>query len=173
MSYLIVPAGPQDAAELARVHVASWRETYGGLLPDAYLAAMSEEAHARRWAQALTSGSEMVLAAVGREGLVGYAAGGSSRRRRPAEAEVQTLYLLASVQGQGLGRDLLAATARVLAAQGARSLMISVLRDNVLARGFYERLGGTAEAPRREPSPGGGVLYEVSYVWDDIGVLTG
>ena len=46
---VIFPAGPADAEALARVHVQSWRETYRGLLPDAYLARMSEEAHARRF----------------------------------------------------------------------------------------------------------------------------
>ena len=53
---------------------------------------------------------------------------------------------------------------------GARSLMISTLRDNLPARRFYEHLGGQAESPRREPGPGG-LLYEVSYVWPDIRTL--
>ena len=52
--FVIFPAGPTDAEDLARVHVRSWRETYKGLLPDAYLARMSEAAHARRFGQALT-----------------------------------------------------------------------------------------------------------------------
>jgi ribosomal protein S18 acetylase RimI-like enzyme len=64
-------------------------------------------------------------------------------------------------------------TARALAAQGASSLMISVLRDNIRARGFYEHLGGEAEAPRQEPGPGGRLLYEVAYGWRDIRSLTG
>ena len=49
--------------------------------------------------------------------------------------------------------------------------MISVLRDNIPARGFYEHLGGQAEAPRKEPGPGG-LMYEVSYRWADIRTLT-
>ena len=60
--------------------------------------------------------------------------------------------------------------ARVFAANGASSLMISVLRDNIAARGFYEHLGGRGEPPRREPGPGG-VTYEVSYRWPDIRAL--
>ena len=57
--------------------------------------------------------------------------------------------------------------------RGAQSLVISVLRDNVAARGFYEHLGGEPEPPRREPGPGGALLFEVAYRWADIGVLTG
>jgi hypothetical protein len=50
--------------------------------------------------------------------------------------------------------------------------MISTLRDNLPARRFYEALGGQAEAPRREPGPGG-LVYEVSYVWPEIRALIG
>lgn len=169
MTYVLFPAGPSDAEALAEVHVTSWRETYRGLLPDAYLDRMSVPAHTRRWRRALLSPSphDVTLAAADRLGLVGYAAGGPSRYQVEGEAEIATLYVLRRAQRQGLGRRLIADTARVLAANGARSLMISVLRDNLPARTFYERLGGVADAPRPEPGPGG-VLQEVAYVWEDI-----
>lgn len=174
MSHVIFPAGPDDAAELARVHIASWRESYRGLLPDAYLDRMSLPVQARRFHDSLMSNrpSEATLAAADRNGLVGYAAGGPSRRRMDGEAEIGTLYVLRSAQGHGLGRRLVEGLARVFEANGATSLTISVLRDNAPARGFYEHLGGQADAPRREPGPGG-VTFEVSYRWPDISVLTG
>jgi ribosomal protein S18 acetylase RimI-like enzyme len=173
VSHLIFPAGPVDAEALAKVHVTSWRETYAGLLPEEFLDRMSVAGNARRFARALTFPAplDVTLAAAEPGGLVGYASGGASRQRREGEAEIHTLYLLRRVQGAGLGRAMVKATARVLAANGARSLMISVLRDNVKARGFYESLGGVAEPARREPGPGG-VLYEISYVWPDITALT-
>jgi ribosomal protein S18 acetylase RimI-like enzyme len=174
VEHLVFPPGPSDAEALAKVHVASWRETYVGLLPDAYLARMSVEAHARRWLWLLTrpAPQDVTLAADGPDGLVGYVSGGPSRRRRPGEAEVHTLYVLRRAQGSGLGRALLQGAARVLADQGFKSLAISVLRDNLSARGFYERLGGIAEASRPERGPAGGVLHEVYYVWPDITALT-
>lgn len=52
------------------------------------------------------------------------------------------------------------------------SLMISVLRDNLRARGFYEHLGGAPDPARQEPGPGGRLLFEVAYRWPDIAVLT-
>ncbi len=173
MGFLIFPAGPSDAEDLARVHVTSWRETYRGLLPDPFLARMSEAAHARRFARALIrpQAGEATLVAADRYGISGYAAGGPSRSGATGEAEVATLYILRAAQGRGLGGRLMAGMARVLAAQGATSLMISVLRENIRARGFYEHLGGEPEAPRQEPSPGGGLLYEVTYRWPDISRL--
>ena len=172
MSFVIFPAGPSDAEEMARVHVTSWRETYRGLLPDAFLARMSEPGFARRFRRALTNpGDAVTLAAADRYGLVGYAQGGASRRGVPGEAEIATLYLVREAQGAGLGRRLMIETARALAAQGATSLMISVLRDNLRARGFYEHLGGEPEAARQEPGPGGRLLFEVAYRWSDIRAL--
>lgn len=172
--FVVFPAGPADAEALARVHVTAWRETYQGLLPDAYLARLSEPAHARRFAHALVKSgpNDVALAAADRWGLVGYAQGGPSRRKVPGEAEVATLYLIRAAQGRGLGARLLSQTARALAAQGARSLVISVLRDNLTARGFYEYLGGEAETARQEPGPGGALFYEVAYRWPDIAALT-
>ena len=174
-AFVIFPAGPADAEALARVHVQSWRETYRGLLPDAYLARMSEEAHARRFAHALMKPGpdDVTLAVADRWGLAGYAQGGPSRRGVPGEAEVATLYLVRAAQNRGLGGKLLADTARALAVRGARSLVISVLRDNFAARGFYEHLGGEPEPARQEPGPGGGSYWEVAYRWADITRLTG
>lgn len=172
MAFVIFPPGPADAEALAQVHVSSWRETYRGILPDAYLARMSEPAHARRWRWSLSypGVDDVTLAAAGRDGLVGYAAGGPSRSGRAKEGEIHTLYVLREAQGHGLGRRLVGDAARALAAHGAESLMISVLRDNHRARAFYEHLGGAAEPPREEPGPAG-VVFEVAYRWADIRAL--
>jgi ribosomal protein S18 acetylase RimI-like enzyme len=172
LSFVVFPAGPSDAEELARVHVTSWRETYRGLLADAFLARMSEPGFARRFRRALTDpGAGVTLAGADRHGLVAYAQGAASRRGVPGEAEIQTLYVLRHAQGEGLGQRLMTETARALAVQGSTSLMISVLRDNIRARGFYEHLGGEPETARQEPGPGGRLLYEVAYRWRNIRTL--
>src|SRR5580704_15991591 len=137
---VILPAGPADADDLARVHIKAWRETYAGLLPDRYLAAMNPKVHARRWRLQLTRAraGEVVLAAEGAGGLVGYCAGSvPGGPGDAAEAEIFTLYLLKSVQRRGLGRRLLEAAARALAAQGATSLRLWVLNANHPAHAFY------------------------------------
>ena len=170
--HVIFPAGPADAEALASVHVTTWRETYKGLLPDAFLARMSEAGFARRFRKSLTEDAGVTLVAADRYGILGYASGGPSRRGIVGEGEISVLYLLRQAQGRGLGRALLTETARALAAQGSTSLMISVLRENFGARGFYEHLGGMAEPARREPGPGGALLYEVAYRWPDIRRLT-
>ena len=166
--YLIVPAGPGDAADLARLHVECWRETYAGILPWPYLKAMNTGVHARRWRSQLTAAKagEVVLLAEGPSGLIGYCAGAVE----DATAEIFTLYILRSAQRGGLGRRLLSAAAQGLTAQGARSLHLAVLSENRAARGFYEHLGGAFIGERPVRGWGGG-LMEARYQWRDIRAL--
>ena len=105
---------------------------------------------------------------------MGYASGDVPRlgRRLSADAEITTLYVLRCAQGQGLGRALMKDLARTLAARGAGSLVIWVLRDNLRARGFYETMGGELAGERTE-RVGGWSVPSVGYRWADIGLVTG
>lgn len=177
LDYAISPAGPADAGDLGRVHVKSWRETYPGILPQAALNRMNAAAHARRFRHELTLAPKghVTLIAEGAAGAVGYAAGAlldGSGRGHGADAEVFTLYVLREAQGAGVGRALLRAQARVLMAEGAKSLMLFVLARNEHARGFYERLGGESFAEVASHGWGEG-LTEMAYRWKDIGALAG
>lgn len=53
-----------DAGQLGAVHVASWRETYAGILPDDMLAALSLEARSAMWAKILGNPSSFAETAV-------------------------------------------------------------------------------------------------------------
>lgn len=168
---LLVAPGPGDAPQLALAHVRSWQESYHGLLPGPYLAQMNPGLHARRFRRALANpgAGEFVLAAEGRDGLVGYCAG----RTRPADgfAEISTLYLIRAAQKIGLGRRLVSAAARVVKAQGANALGLWVLTENRAARGFYEHLGGVS-GEQRPVSGWGGRFTETTYRWADIRALS-
>ncbi|HMB60532.1 MAG TPA: GNAT family N-acetyltransferase, partial [Xanthomonadales bacterium] len=54
---------------------------------------------------------------------------------------VQDLYVAPSERGTGLGRKLMAETARVAAEQGATYLRLSVDRSNESAQAFYNGIG--------------------------------
>jgi GNAT superfamily N-acetyltransferase len=163
----IIPAGPNDAGALARVHVTSWRAAYEGILPAAALARMSPRRHANRFRAQLLhpARGEICLAAETPDGLIGYAMG--EARENNGWAEVFTLYLLPALQGRGVGRRLLQSSARALRGQGARSLVIWALSANRRAGGFYRHCGGTPSESR--PVRGWSAdLWETAYRWADI-----
>jgi len=162
-----------DVTAIARVHVDSWRTTYRGLVPSAYLGSLTYAGSERIWTGALCAGgnSPYMYVAEGEAGVVvGFAAAGPERMGDPVyTGELYAIYLLATHQGQGLGRRLVAAVAARLRTAGYPALLIWVLACNPACR-FYVALGG--RPVRTQPiTIGGAALEEVAYGWPDCGTL--
>ncbi len=168
---LVRPAETGDAAAIARVHVATWRTTYRGLLPDDFLASLDEAGYEERWRRTLGEASDRVYVAEDRDGVVGFASGGRERAGETGfSGELYAIYVLREAQGRGHGHRLVQAVVAGLRELGLADMIVWVLRDNSRARDFYERLGGVLV--RSQPiTIGASLLQEVSYGWkslDDI-----
>ena len=162
------PAQVADAAAIARVHVASWRTTYRGLLPDDFLESLDEATYEERWGRILAEGSSHVYVASGGEDVVGFASGGRERAGEDGfSGELYAIYVLRQAQGQGHGRHLVEAVVGGIRELGLEDMIVWVLRDNAGARRFYERLGGVYV--RTQPiTIGSALLQEVSYGWRSL-----
>ena len=161
-------ATPADAQAIARVHVETWRTTYPGIMPQEHLDALSVGQFAADWANRIAEGKTRILVAEDDAGrLVGFASGGPPRLPDPDyAAEIYTIYLLQSHQGQGRGRRLFTAMARRLREDGHATLMLWTQVRNP-ARGFYEALGGVAARTGQRVVTG--VTYDdVGYCWDEV-----
>jgi ribosomal protein S18 acetylase RimI-like enzyme len=168
---MVRPATLEDAEAIARVNVATWRSAYRDLLPDDLLAALNEANYAERWTRLIGEGSGRVFVAEEPEGIVGFASGGHERAGEHGyEGELYAIYVLDSAARRGHGRELVRAVAGALREMNLPDMIVWVLRDNIRARGFYERLGGTYV--REQPiTVGTTTLEEVSYGWralDDL-----
>jgi GNAT superfamily N-acetyltransferase len=162
-----------DAEAIERIRIETWRATYRGLLPDALIDQLQPNVERRR--ERLRSLSPSDLNFVAEEGLkvVGYAFAGPERSHdRDYPGEVYAIYVLPDMQGKGHGRALIRECARELAARGMTAMLIWVLRENQIGRGFYERLGGTPvrEKPLEE-FPGAEEYIEIAYGWEDTAGL--
>ena len=167
-------ARPADAAGIARVHVATWRDTYPGVLPAAYLVALSAETEERRWRGRLArpaAGCATFVADDPQVGVSGYATCGANRRPLPVkiDGEVYEIYVDPCAQGRHLGRRLIAAMADRLLVQGFRSACIRVLRDNP-TRWFYRHLNGRLILEETIRFAGAD-LSQLTYVWPDLASL--
>lgn len=162
------PARIADAAAIARVHVASWRSTYRGLLTDEFLDSLDEATYTQRWGRILAEGSSRVYVASRGEDVVGFASGGRERAGEDGfEGELYAIYVVREAQGQGHGRRLVEAVVTGLRELGLEDMIVWVLRDNPSARRFYERLGGVYV--REQPiTIGSSSLQEVSYGWRSL-----
>lgn len=165
-------ATADDGAAIARIHVETWRSTYAGILPDAYLVRMNVTGQRRIWRQTLrtTGRRHQVFVATTADGeVVGFASCGPARRhtlprRAPYDGEVYTLYVAIDHQGQGHGKRLLQACFGELRAATKSAAVIWVLAANP-ARFFYEAQGGRKVAERIE-SFAGVNLPEFAFGWD-------
>src|ERR1700682_5142313 len=109
---MVRPAELGDAAEIARVHVATWRSTYRGLLADEFLASLSEAHYTERWQRVIGDGSSRVFVVHDAGGVTGFASGGRERAGETGFAgELYALYVLQEAQHQGQGRELVRAVA--------------------------------------------------------------
>jgi len=172
-------AGVDDALLLASTHVASWRETYAGILPDAMLAALSVEGRAAMWGQVMrqpaSSASTVVYLAELDGKLVGFGSCGPQRtenlKAKGFGGEIGAIYVLRAFQRKGIGALLLRTMASDLMNRALAAASLWVLRDNPVARRFYER-NGAQVVGEREDVRNHAVLVELAYGWTDLTQLS-
>lgn len=163
---IIRTAEVQDAAEIARVHVASWREAYAGIVPADYLAALEPGARQAEWADHLRNGPRdgvRTWVAWGEGRVLGFASLGASRDEDAGrnEQEIYSIYLDPGMWGRGVARDLLRTVLGEIKPPVPVSLW--VLADNERAQHFYRRHGFSPDGTERMHEVGGSDLLEVRY----------
>ena len=144
-SLAVRPARVEDVAQLARVNVRCWRETYRGLMSDAVLDDPGLlSARERFWTAALTDERyrENRAAVAERDGeLVGIAMSGPPLDAAPAWArQLYVLYVYAADHGTGAGRALLEAVV-----DPGESAALWVADPNPRAQAFYRKHGFVAD----------------------------
>jgi L-amino acid N-acyltransferase YncA len=161
----------EDADAIARTHVASWKATYRGIVPQDYLDSLSIEERAERWRSSLITPSGMkIYVADGSGTICGFASGGPARAEIAGfSAELYAIYLNPDMQLKGIGSRLFWDVAKDLQSSGHRGMYVWVLKDNP-SRGFYERMRGIP-LTAAEIEIGGKSLEEVSYGWEDLSDL--
>ena len=154
-------AAPGDAGAIAQVRIDAWRSTYAGMVPAAYLAAMSVDDNAALWQRILTAGPNTTSVIVAQDdgSVVGFACGNMlPEQKHGFDAELTAIYLRRDRQRAGLGRRLVAAVAAAQREHGATSLLTWVIAANRNARAFYERLGAE-------------LVIEQSFQWDGLDLI--
>ena len=175
-SIVIRRARVGDAEAIARVRVDSWRETYRGMIPQAYLDAMKLEQSRALWEKVLTAGSTAVSVFVAECGaeIVGFGSGNMlAEPKHGFDAELSAVYVRREFQHAGIGRRLVAETAVALSQRdrGASGLIVWVIAGNKRARAFFERMG--AELVIEQAFQWDGMdLVEAGYGWRTPGALT-
>jgi GNAT superfamily N-acetyltransferase len=129
---LLRTATPDDAWEVASVHVRSWQVGYRGLMPDEYLDALRPEDRAKRYTFGSSNPLQLATIVAVDEGVIcGFATTG------PAWStdghwigELHALYVDPPSWGLGVGRALIAAAREYLCSQDFTEACLWVLVGN-------------------------------------------
>lgn len=168
-----------DVSLIAAIHVAAWKETYQGILPDSVVNAIDLEKRTLAWQRTLdpTSNNSQheVLLAFAQGVAVGF--GSLCHQRTDALVELgypgefSAIYVLKQAQRKGIGRRLMGAMSKELLHKKLTGASLFVLSQNQDARLFYEKMGG-AVVYQKEERRGATTLIEVAYGWPDLTRLT-
>ncbi|MBQ8510371.1 MAG: GNAT family N-acetyltransferase [Clostridia bacterium] len=153
-------AAESDRAAISRIYCLGWKVGYRGILPQEYLDALTPEMCGPR----IISPENLLVCEYGGK-LAGLISVGDSRMEScRGIGEVRTIYILPEFWRNGVGRELFAAGVETLREMGFTRFYLWVLRDNVRARSFYERMGMRCSGEEKIDRIGGMDAVEVRYV---------
>jgi GNAT superfamily N-acetyltransferase len=164
------PARPDDAADIGRIQVETWRTAYATILPEPVLAGLSVEAATAAWADAITappSPDHRVLVALEQQWLVGFAASGPADDLEPDDPEPATTLALAPILVEprwgrrGHGSRLLAATVEHARAAGMTRAIAWIPDGDTPSKEFLVSAGWAPDGLARALDTGAGELREV------------
>lgn len=161
----IRPATVEDAAQIAEVHVTSWREAYSSVVGEQGIDELDVEGRTGWWRRLLADPPKDTTTWVAEEGdeVIGFASLGPSRDEDADRNtyEIYSIYLEPHAWGQGVARELMRT---VLAAVPEDSpVTLWVLAANDRARHFYRRNGFTDDGVERLEEIGSQRYRQVRY----------
>ena len=162
-----------DLEAVVALHLASWRDSYRGLLPDGYLDGALADDLAAKWQRKLidspTPGSLLLLAES--DGKLAGFLYACRDPERPGSAYIDNLHVAPECRGSGLGARLLRQAAARLSPLGYRGAHLLVFAQNEAAVRFYLRHGGRILHRGLEDLMGHPAdTYRI--VWPDLSALT-
>lgn len=159
----------QDLAPVSEIKVRSWADTYAAVLSPAILRPfLDPKAQLKELRIELERPDSLLLVAVDRKDAVtGFALTFVDADPAPW---LESLHVVGELRGQGIGSELMRATALSLRDRGYNTMRLGVVAGNNRAARFYERLGGVLE--RTEPALWATGVTHLVYRWPDLESLT-
>jgi GNAT superfamily N-acetyltransferase len=170
-------ARAEDAAEIARLQIDTWRTAYATVLPSVVLDALDAELSTAAWREAITappSPQHHVLVAVEQEWTVGFTALGPPAEHEPDDPEPERTVALSPLLVEprwgrrGHGSRLLAAAVDHARADGMVRAVIWLPEGDNASRTFFGSAGWEPDGLVRALDTGAGELREIR-IHTDLG----
>lgn len=161
----------EDAAEIANVHINSWREAYKDLMPQSFLdeRPLNFKNRYTLWKRITVDPKNVTFVAESSDhGIVGFINGSAPRDSQYAEhVEIYSFYLLKKYQKKGIGFRLLNIYFEHFKNLGAQKAYLWVLEDNPTIN-FYKRTGGVFNGHVKTDTIAGLEMREHCFEWSSL-----
>ncbi len=128
-----------DLPDVEAVARTTWPVTYAGIIPDEVQRRLLDSWYSPgALRRALTAEGSTFLVAEWRGSVIGFA---QYVRRSAASVELTRIYVVPDRQRSGIGTQLIEAGLATFAEEVLTRLTVSVERENIVGRRFYERMG--------------------------------
>lgn len=152
-------ASAEDSAAIGRIHAASWKEAYKGLIPQRILDGLNADKSAEKFYRAIAIKGER-FAVITKDGeTAGFICFGKCRDADLDQScgEIRAIYLRPDYWRTGLGTRLISFGIKELRKNGFDKMVLWVLKENKNACAFYEKMGFQRDGAERELDIGGPV----------------
>ena len=168
---IIRKATINDAKEIAKVHVDTWKSAYKDIICNEYLERLSYENREKSWKSMLDNDMGLRIIYVAEEEnetIVGFISGGYEKKDTEIKnAEIYGFYVLKDYQNSGIGKILFKKILESFNNLNLQSVSLWALNDNYGGRKFYESNGGI-KVNEKEITIGNEKLKEIQYLFKNI-----
>lgn len=160
-----------DIEQIVQVHIACWKTTYKGIVPDEFLENLSADKSIKNWKNFYSNSPNNILLVAENENsqIIGFCSGGLNRDKEKTarfHGELMAIYILEDYQKQGIGKKLVKALVQALREKNINNMVAWVLEENN-SKIFYEKIGCEFVA-KKTLEIGGKELTVIAYGIDNL-----
>ena len=161
----------QELGTIGQIYLDVMRATHRGVVPALFLNSLSIEYTLQRFEGILKGTNAFCFVAIQGDKIVGFAMG--SLPDYPPDGfdgELNTIYVLPEYQHSGVGKKLFHSVVEQFKHYNNKSMFLTVFKDNLAARKWYETLDGK-HIKDYLATISGQELWITIYGWSDLSVL--
>lgn len=156
----------EDAFEVEKLRIKCWQNHFSGILDKNFLESLDPEKSYKARQMAISSQKDVNLVAIFDGKIIALSDGGEKRPQQGnlIEGEIYSLYVDEQFRKKGIGSLLFQKQCDLLQQRGFEKVLLWVLKENVSARNFYNKLNGLL-GEEKYFNIGGKNYLQVVYQW--------
>lgn len=159
-----------DARSVAEIHTKSWQFAYRGIVDQSFLDSLNVQKRVENWRKGIINNEPKIVRLVAEANgkVLGFVCGLDNRTKNlipQCDAELWAIYVEPNQAREGIGKELLKEFSRNLKVLGKGSFCVWALKENQIARSFYQKQGGALSPISQKIKIGEQDLEEVSYIF--------